>query len=219
MEKVQHTCSTSSLHIIRTLNIKNTDYYMAKRFDLNLLIRITTLRFHDAIRLDYSLVEYDARCLMIEPFAHLERMMVLAEAKAEDRPHFPHASLYHRVQTCKVKLEDSGGSTGFETELLPAEDHTGEDPRQVIMDYMADLPGRYGRMAVDLQSVDDEFFYHVNCAMILGQLCGILSTWPPELQYLNELATYFGRLVQTAIAADDGELDDAEGDDEGYRSN
>jgi hypothetical protein len=85
------------------------------------------------------------------------------------------------------------------------------------MGYMADLPGRYGRMAVDLQSLSDQFFYHVT--MILGQLCGILSTWPPELQYLNELATYFGRLVQTAIDADDGELDDAQGDDEGYRSN
>uniref|UniRef100_A0A8H7N0S2 Uncharacterized protein n=1 Tax=Bionectria ochroleuca TaxID=29856 RepID=A0A8H7N0S2_BIOOC len=55
--------------------------------------------------------------------------------------------------------------------------------------------------------------------MILGQLCGILSIWPPELQYLNELAIYFGRLVQTAIAADDRELEDAEGDNEGYQSN
>jgi hypothetical protein len=93
---------------------------MAKRFDLNLLIRITTLRFHDAIRLDYSLVEYDARCLMIEPFAHLERMMVLAEAKAEDSPHFPHASLYHRGPDMQSQARRCRGEHGIRNRITTA---------------------------------------------------------------------------------------------------
>lgn len=160
-----------------------------------------------------SLATSDAHSLMTELAEYRNQMMVLAEGAHQTSGE----NLDHRINSLKNHLEDQRENVAFDTLSFP--DGIEEKPRQAILDALANLPQSLGAVD-DLHHLDDldvETCF-TTCRILLGQLCGILTIWPPELQSYSSMAFFAKKLVGMAIFIDAEEASPAEKGDEGYRS-
>lgn len=174
-------------------------------------LEITTLRFYMTQSLDISSATRDAHSLMNEPAGHRNQMMISAEGVHQTSD----ANLGVRINSLKNTLENRLESVAFGT--LSFEEAITGNPRQVIIGILHDLPERYGAVAgLDyLDDLDDNLFF-LTCRIILGQLCGILTIWPPKLPDYSSMASFAKELAGIATLATAGEASGGKRDDEGY---
>ncbi|KFA55200.1 hypothetical protein S40293_11552 [Stachybotrys chartarum IBT 40293] len=176
--------------------------------DLTSITQVSALYYYECA-VDYSDIIRLARSSQ-RYLSEYVRGMLDTVAIRKDLTFQLSSDLPNRIETMRSVFNSEKGAIGFVS--LQDQGYPQQNPRQIILHYLGDLPVKYAVTTICFDELDEESFLIV-MALIFGRLCGALCLWPHSISQMGDIALQLGNLVQIAISVDEDE-ETAENDEE-----